>query len=142
LLDKPLPHARRTAVKAKRSEQIRRPALESFPSPDLFTTERGVTEVAASENNERTAFPGRLGHPQETADPAASGSARHLHWVGDGLHVSGRERAIVRIVPDGKYPVMWRVQQNNGHLSGMLNRTTAKDAALGLAMRMLREAKP
>jgi hypothetical protein len=42
-----------------------------------------------------------------------------------------------KVVPDGKYPNMWRLQFEDGQLSDMVNLTRAKDAALGYADRLL-----
>jgi len=36
------------------------------------------------------------------------------------------------VVPDNKYPTMWRVRSPDGALSDMVNRTRAKDAAMAL----------
>jgi hypothetical protein len=61
-----------------------------------------------------------------------------LKWMGDGLYLDGKGRAIVTIEPDAKYPdVMWRVRLPSGELSDMVNRTRCKDAALAYACRML-----
>lgn len=58
-----------------------------------------------------------------------------LAWNGNILKFNRRELA--RIVPDGKWPNMWRVQPANSRPSDMLNRTRAKDAALALALTTL-----
>ena len=49
-----------------------------------------------------------------------------------GLAVSlqGSKAEIVHIVPDGKYPGMWRVRLPDGGLTVMVNLARAKDAAL------------
>ncbi len=61
-----------------------------------------------------------------------------LRWKGDALHLDGKGKAIVTIERDAKYPdVMWRVRLPSGELSGMLNRTRCKDAALAYACRVL-----
>jgi hypothetical protein len=54
---------------------------------------------------------------------------------GSGLKccLPGKARALARIVPDKVYPKLWRVERPNGSLSGMVNKTRAKDAAWGLA---------
>ena len=53
---------------------------------------------------------------------------RNLAWRGDRVYRSGRPSGI-GIVQDAKYPTMWRVKFADGHLSDMVNRTRAKDAA-------------
>jgi hypothetical protein len=45
------------------------------------------------------------------------------------------------IVRDENYPTMWRVRSPDGSLSDMVNRTRAKDAALGMLDRDLRCAE-
>jgi hypothetical protein len=62
-------------------------------------------------------------------------SRNSLTWHGDILRLNRRELA--RIVPDGKWPNMWRVQLPDGRLTDMVNRTCAKDAATALALTML-----
>jgi hypothetical protein len=48
----------------------------------------------------------------------------------------GRSRArLVRVVPDARYPGMWRVALGDGSLSDMVNLTRAKDAAAAIAER-------
>jgi hypothetical protein len=63
---------------------------------------------------------------------------RHLAWVRDGaawvVRHSGTELA--RVVPDEKYPGMWRVR-SDGRLSDMVNLTRAKDAAATMALAIL-----
>jgi hypothetical protein len=60
----------------------------------------------------------------------------NLKWDGDRLLVNGR-LSDVSIVPDEKYPIMWRVRRPDGSLSDMTNRTRAKDAAEVLALSIL-----
>jgi hypothetical protein len=68
-------------------------------------------------------------------------SPSRLQWRGDGYHLDGKGAAVVRIVPDRKYPgVMWRVELPDGRLSDMANKTRAQDAAISLAMRALNNA--
>jgi hypothetical protein len=55
---------------------------------------------------------------------------------GDAVVRRGRETPVVRIVPDAKYPGMWRAEYPDGRLSDMINKTHAKDAALVLAARL------
>jgi hypothetical protein len=60
-----------------------------------------------------------------------------LQWKGDALHVDGKGRAIVRIVPDATYAGMRRVELPDGQLTDMANRMWAEDAALTIACRLL-----
>jgi hypothetical protein len=58
---------------------------------------------------------------------------------GYGVRVLGRERLLVRVVRDVKYPGMWRIKEGVfGVLSDMVNLTRAKDAALDRALGVLR----
>lgn len=61
---------------------------------------------------------------------------RDLDWKGDWLY-HGR-RKLIRVVVDQKYPSMWRIELPDGRLTEMVNRTRAKDAAMGMAVRMIR----
>jgi hypothetical protein len=66
----------------------------------------------------------------------------HLTWVRDCtawvVRHSGTELA--RVVPDEKYPGMWRVRSPEGRLSDMANLTWAKDAAASMALAVLNRA--
>ena len=44
---------------------------------------------------------------------------------------------LARVVPDEKYPGMWRVRSSDSRLSDMLNLTRAKDAAVTMALAVL-----
>jgi hypothetical protein len=55
-------------------------------------------------------------------------SAQALAWRGNDLHLR-QGRKLVSIVPDEKYPGMWRVRYPDGRLTDMVNRTRAKEAA-------------
>jgi hypothetical protein len=68
-------------------------------------------------------------------------STKSLEWKGDGLHLHGKGKPIVTIVPDGKYPNMWRVCHPDGRLTDMVNRTRAKDAAVSIALGILNSRK-
>lgn len=50
-------------------------------------------------------------------------------WKGDRLLLNGRLSGF-SVVVDDRYQTMWRVRRPDGSLSGMVNRTRAKDAAL------------
>jgi hypothetical protein len=54
--------------------------------------------------------------------------------VWNGNELVFRNRVVASIEPDVKYPAMWRVRLPSGQLSDMVNRTRAKDAAIGLAV--------
>jgi hypothetical protein len=54
-----------------------------------------------------------------------------MQWKGDRLYVGTRSSGY-SIVPDKRYPQMWRVRHPNGSLSDMINRTRAKDAAMAM----------
>jgi hypothetical protein len=60
-----------------------------------------------------------------------------MSWDGDRLKISNRLSGF-SIVPDEKYPQMWRVKYPDGRLSDMVNRTRAKDAAMAMLDRELR----
>jgi hypothetical protein len=64
-------------------------------------------------------------------------STNSLEWRGDGLHLHGKGKPVMTIEPDAKYPAMWRVQLPDGHLTDMVNRTRAKDAAMSIALGIL-----
>lgn len=53
------------------------------------------------------------------------------------LHYGKSRKPLAHVVPDGKYPKMWRIQWPDGSLSDMVNLSRAKDAAMVLAMRQL-----
>ncbi len=57
--------------------------------------------------------------------------------TGYALHAMGHRNAIVHVVPDQRWPGMWRIRHPDGRLSDMANLTWAKDGAKGLAMRLL-----
>ena len=69
-------------------------------------------------------------------------SARsQCRWQGNLLYLGDRLSGY-EVVPDDKYPnVMWRVKSSDGSLSEMVNRTRAKDAALSMLDRDLRDAE-
>jgi hypothetical protein len=60
-----------------------------------------------------------------------------LRWDDSTLRLDGKGRALVQIVPDGRYPDMWRVKHPAGCLSEMANRTRARDAAISHALMIL-----
>jgi hypothetical protein len=58
-----------------------------------------------------------------------------LTWRDNTLRLGSRELA--HLVPDGKWPSMWRVRMPDGRLSDMANKAWAKEAAYALALRTL-----
>lgn len=60
---------------------------------------------------------------------------RHLTWKGHRLCCGNRK--LVEIVQDDRYPTMWRVKRPDGSLTDMVNITRARDAARGLALKVL-----
>lgn len=61
---------------------------------------------------------------------------RDCVWKGSKLYFRGH--LVGEVVPDTKYPQMWRVKLPDGKLSDMVNLTRAKDAAVTLtAKRMI-----
>jgi len=48
------------------------------------------------------------------------------------LHIGGRFTGVA-VVPDGKWPAMWRVRATDGRLSDMVNLPRAKNAAVANA---------
>jgi hypothetical protein len=63
------------------------------------------------------------------------GRAR-LRWKGNHLMID-RRQAGAQLVPDARWPGMWRVEYPKGVLSDMANRTRAKDAAISLVLASL-----
>jgi hypothetical protein len=53
------------------------------------------------------------------------------------LHAYGQMRAILHVVPDAKYPGMWRIRYLDGRLSDMANLSPAKDAGLLRSLALL-----
>jgi hypothetical protein len=54
---------------------------------------------------------------------------RELSWKGERLYLGTRLSGYA-IVPDERWPSMWRVRSPDGTLSDMVNRARAKDAAM------------
>ena len=62
-----------------------------------------------------------------------------LKWDGDRLRLrSGR--LLATLERDRTWPAMWRVRLPTGHVTDMVNRTRAKDAAATLALAVLNRA--
>jgi hypothetical protein len=68
-----------------------------------------------------------------------------LKWnkTADGyaLRLGRSRKALVEVVPDAKWPDMWRVRKADGTLTDMVNLTRAKDAALSIALATLNGRK-
>jgi hypothetical protein len=62
---------------------------------------------------------------------------RMLRWRGRQLYRPGSDVPVAEIVPDAKWPGMWRVRTADGRLSDMVNLTRARDAAMELAVAVL-----
>jgi hypothetical protein len=62
-----------------------------------------------------------------------------LRWHRDGAAwvLMHKRRRMGRVVPDEKYPGMYRVALSAGRLSDMANLSWAKDAAMAAALREL-----
>jgi hypothetical protein len=79
---------------------------------------------------------GRKPHPRASYGLAGTSYRRgRLRWEDDHLLASGH--LIATIEPDAEYSTLWRVRLPDGHLSDMVNRTRAKDAAETLALAAL-----
>ena len=65
-------------------------------------------------------------HHYGSADPVWSGKELRLY--------SKRGRLLATVIPDSKWPNMWRVFLPDGHLTDMVNLTRAKDAAIALVL--------
>jgi hypothetical protein len=61
-----------------------------------------------------------------------SGKQWALNWRGRWLYSEGRITGF-SILPDIKWPQMWRIRKPDGSLTDMVNLSRAKDAALVLA---------
>jgi len=72
--------------------------------------------------------------PATTLDAPSSSFLENFHrdavWRDDRLFFRGR--VVATIMPDQKWPGMWRVRLPNGHLSDAVNLARAKDAAFTL----------
>lgn len=65
-----------------------------------------------------------------------------LTWRKHLLFCYGRPDPIAEVVPDGKYPGMWRLRLlPDGNLSDMVNLSRAKDAAIARALGFLNGKK-
>ena len=60
-----------------------------------------------------------------------------LFWKDNNLYRLGSKQVLLSIVPDDKYPNMYRVVRPDGSLSSMANRTRAKDAGMAMALQGL-----
>ena len=62
-----------------------------------------------------------------------------LRWKRDatGWRLFGGKRSFGRVVPDQKWPGMWRVVLHNGRLSDMANLSRARNSVMAMADREL-----
>jgi hypothetical protein len=62
----------------------------------------------------------------------------HLNWTrgatGFALHVGKSRNPLLHVVPDERWPDMWRIRHRDNSLSDLLNATRAKDAAKSHAL--------
>jgi hypothetical protein len=59
---------------------------------------------------------------------------RDLYWREDTLYRTGSKAILARIIPDERYPGMWRAQMPSGATSDLANKARAKDAAMEAAL--------
>ena len=64
----------------------------------------------------------------------------NFEWRGDKLMLAGRNTG-ARIIPDAKWPGMWRVEYPPGVVSDMANLTRCKDAAIHIVAGHLNEVR-
>ena len=61
-----------------------------------------------------------------------------LVWSGNELRLhSKRGRLLATVIPDSKWPNMWRVHLPGGQPTDMVNLTRVKDAAIALVLPLL-----
>jgi hypothetical protein len=53
------------------------------------------------------------------------------------LHYGTSKKVLATVIPDDKWPTMWRIHWPDGQLSDMVNIARAKDAAFSIAARKL-----
>jgi hypothetical protein len=86
--------------------------------------------------------------PEKRAGEAPAPEKRQSHYDRDDFtlreepdgwapHCVGRRSAVLHVLPDATYPVMWRIRHPDGQLSDMANLIRAKDAAMSVASRAL-----
>jgi hypothetical protein len=61
--------------------------------------------------------------------------ARTANAVRHGLYYASAKHPIAEVVPDNRWPGMWRVRWPDGSLSDIANLTRAKDAAFVMAQK-------
>ena len=66
-------------------------------------------------------------------------SPERLNWKGNRLMID-RKWSGASIVPDQKWPNMWRIEYPTGKLSDMVNKARAKDAATRILMAELKSS--
>jgi hypothetical protein len=65
---------------------------------------------------------------------------RELYWQGDRLFRWGSDALLAEVVPDDRWPGMWRVRMD-GRLSDMANLSRARDAAMAAALTELNRGR-
>jgi hypothetical protein len=64
-----------------------------------------------------------------------------LRWNGLALHLGRRAQSLLTVVPDARWPGMYRIRLRDGRLSDMVNLARAKDAAADVALSELNNSK-
>ena len=64
-----------------------------------------------------------------------------LRWNGLALHFGRHTKPLSTVVPDDRWPGMWRIRHHDGILSDLLNLTRARDAATSIALAYLNYPK-
>jgi hypothetical protein len=60
-----------------------------------------------------------------------------LRWDHLTLRLDGKGKGLMQIVPDGRYPEMWRLRLPSGGQSEMANWTRVRDAAMSYTLMLL-----
>jgi len=66
---------------------------------------------------------------------------KRLAWHRLALHFGRARSPLMRVVPEPRWPGMWRVRHADDALSDMVNLSRAKDAAMSLALARLNQAQ-
>jgi hypothetical protein len=61
--------------------------------------------------------------------------ARTANAVRHGLHYASAKHPIAEVIPDNRWPGMWRIRTPDGQLSDMTNLSRARDAAFVMAQK-------
>jgi hypothetical protein len=80
---------------------------------------------------------GQMSRPPASYRPTGASYRRtRFRWDGDRLMLASGH-LIAMVESDAEYSTLWRVRLPDGHVSDMVNRTRAKDAAETLALVVL-----